>query len=66
MRTFHEQDGGEEPFRLSYHGKSHYNSVIPKEWNFENVYIKANPGETEEEAIKLSKMRIFDTKSEVQ
>ena len=44
MRTFHEQEGGAEPFRLSYHGKSHYNSVIPNNWCKDDIYIKTNPG----------------------
>jgi OTU domain-containing protein 5 len=34
MKTFHE--AGEEdtaiPFRLSYHGGSHYNSIVPTNW----------------------------------
>ena len=33
MRTFYEtQDSSKEPFRLSYHGKSHYNSIMPISW----------------------------------
>jgi hypothetical protein len=31
MKTFHEE-GDVTPFRLSYHGNSHYNSIVPKEW----------------------------------
>ena len=58
MRTFHEQDEGAEPFRLSYHGKSHYNSVISHDWCFDNIYIKSKPGKMEDEAIQLSKFRI--------
>jgi hypothetical protein len=57
MRTFHEQDGSEEPFRLSYHGKSHYNSIVPLGWNYEKVFFKTKPGEVEDESIKISKMR---------
>lgn len=35
MRTFHEQndDRKREPIRLSYHGNSHFNSVVTCEWN---------------------------------
>lgn len=49
MRTFHEimqfqnheQESHEmEPFRLSYHGKSHYNSIVKNDWNFERVFVK--------------------------
>lgn len=57
MRTFHETDGGEEPIRLSYHGQSHYNSIVPLNWNYEKVYVKRKPGEVEEEAIYLSRNR---------
>lgn len=57
MRTFHEQDGSNEPFRLSYHGKSHYNSIVQMDWNYDKVFIKTTPGEIEDEAIKMSKLR---------
>mmetsp|Transcript_7181 Transcript_7181/g.6275 ORF Transcript_7181/g.6275 Transcript_7181/m.6275 type:complete len:104 (-) Transcript_7181:594-905(-) len=41
MRTFHEsEEDGQEPFRLSYHGRSHYNSVVCKEWNEQSRYVK--------------------------
>lgn len=60
MRTFHENDGGEEPFRLSYHGRSHYNSVIPNDWTPDSAFIKSKPGIVEDEAIKLSKMKILE------
>ena len=62
MRTFHEVDSEEgenlqqdEPFRLSYHGKSHYNSIVWKKWTKEDVYIKEQPGVVEDEAISISK-----------
>jgi hypothetical protein len=55
MRTFHEQEEGDnEPFRLSYHGRSHYNSVIPLNWNYEKVFVKSKPGEFENNAIANS------------
>lgn len=28
MRTFHETSGHAEPFRLSYHGRCHYNAIV--------------------------------------
>eukprot|EP00347_Sterkiella_histriomuscorum_P013052 403366200 len=57
MRTFHEQDGSNEPIRLSYHGKSHYNSIVRMDWTYEKVFVKTKAGEIEDEAIKLSKLR---------
>jgi OTU domain-containing protein 5 len=57
MRTFHELDGSEVPFRLSYHGRSHYNSIVSTDWNYEKVFIKRKPGEVEDEAINMSKIR---------
>lgn len=57
MRTFHEQEGSDVPFRLSYHGRSHYNSIIPLDWNYDKVFISSTPGEAEDEAIKMSRLR---------
>ena len=57
MRTFHETDGTDEPFRLSYHGGQHYNSIIPTNWNYEKVYVKTDSGTIEDEAIKQSRER---------
>ena len=51
MKTFHEQKSTAEPIRLSYHGKSHYNSVVPKDWNYEKVIVKSEPGYLEDEAL---------------
>jgi OTU domain-containing protein 5 len=62
MRTFHEQIGGAEPFRLSYHGRSHYNSVVTENWNYEKVFVTSNPGVIEDEAISNSKRRIEESK----
>jgi hypothetical protein len=54
MRTFHEHcDSGIEPIRLSYHGKSHYNAVVPKGWTEEQIYVKEEPGVIEDRAIAL-------------
>jgi hypothetical protein len=57
MRTFHEQVGSQEPFRLSYHGSNHYNSIIATNWNYEKVFIKQDPGKFEDDALKQSKLR---------
>jgi hypothetical protein len=57
MRTFHEQVGSQEPFRLSYHGSSHYNSIIATNWNYEKVFIKQDPGKFEDDALRQSKLR---------
>lgn len=57
MRTFHEKFGSHEPFRLSYHGSSHYNSIVPANWNYEKVYIKSAAGIVEDEAIQNSTQR---------
>lgn len=57
MRTFHELDGTDTPFRLSYHGRTHYNSIVPLDWNYDKVFIKRKPGEIEDEAISMSKLR---------
>jgi hypothetical protein len=57
MRTFHEKDGTEIPFRLSYHGRSHYNSIVPLNWNYDKVFFKSKPGHIEDEAIHVSKIR---------
>lgn len=54
MRTFHEHcDSDVEPIRLSYHGKSHYNAVIPFGWTKEKVYVHEPPGVIEDRAISL-------------
>jgi len=51
MRTFHENGGSLEPFRLSFHGHNHYNSIVPHNWNYEKIYIKTVPGKFEEESL---------------
>ena len=55
MRTFHEQqDEGNHvtPIRLSYHGQSHYNSIIPKDWTVSMALVTSDPGFIEKEAIE--------------
>ena len=55
MRTFHEHcDNMVEPIRLSYHGMSHYNAVVPMSWTKDSIYVKTQPGEVEEKAILLN------------
>jgi len=54
MRTFHEREGANEPIRLSYHGKSHYNAVVSKEWNHDKIYVNSEPGTIENEALEAS------------
>ncbi len=39
MRTFHETSGSAEPFRLSYHGRCHYNAIVNNQWTFENCIV---------------------------
>ena len=34
MKTFHESVGSSTPMRLSYHGRSHYNSVVEKDRHY--------------------------------
>lgn len=63
MKTFHEtREGGEAPnrvFRLSYHGNSHYNSIIPADWEESKMRSRCffdpfTEGQIEREAIKWS------------
>jgi len=56
MRTFHEspEEGEEEiqPIRISYHGRNHYNAVVPHNWSpLEHRYVKEDPGVLEETAM---------------
>jgi hypothetical protein len=51
MRTFHEFIGPQQPIRLSYHGASHYNAIVPLDWNYEKVFVTTEPGAFEEKAI---------------
>jgi hypothetical protein len=53
MKTFHEpnnfKDKERVPIRLSYHGNSHYNCIVPKNWNSQNNSLIADiePGQIE-------------------
>ena len=40
------------PFRLSYHGRGHYDTVVPQEWCVADSFYESNPGAVEEEAIQ--------------
>ena len=62
MKTFHEsKDGGESNrvFRLSYTGNSHYNSIVPADWEESRMKTKCffdpfTEGQIEKAAIKSS------------
>ena len=47
------------PIRISYHGKEHYNSIIPRKNNYEiwinykDSMINTTPGEYEEQILKM-------------
>ena len=51
------------PIRVSYHGKEHYNSVVPTKFdldiwrNYKDNMISKNPGEYEDEVLYLKKQR---------
>lgn len=52
MRTFHEHcDSSVAPLRLSYHGKSHYNALVPSGWSKDQSFLKEVPGVFEESVI---------------
>ena len=77
LKTFHEnikefnlKDEKEEnkrvkisPIRVSYHGKEHYNSVVPTKFdfdiwrNYKDNMINKPPGEYEDEVLKLKQER---------
>ena len=54
MKTFHE-NGDSTPLRLSFHGSSHYNSIVPMSWNHKSSLSSTEPGIIEDEAISMSK-----------
>ena len=63
MRTFHEgQEEGNTviPIRLSYHGKSHYNTIVPKEWTVSCALVTSEPGFIEKEALEWSEKNAID------
>ena len=51
------------PIRISYHGNEHYNSVVPTKFDFDiwrsykDSMISRNPGEYEDEILKLKQER---------
>lgn len=55
MRTFHEQNDERkrEPIRLSYHGQSHFNSVLRSDWSPANRFENSEPGIIEDQAIEV-------------
>lgn len=55
LRTFHENDPtkAKTPFRLSYHGKNHYNAVVSKEWGAKYRLISSEPGLLEDTNIAI-------------
>lgn len=63
MRTFHEQQDENAhvtPIRLSYHGQSHYNSMVPKGWTVSEALVDSDPGVIEKEAIEWSEKNAID------
>ena len=40
------------PIRISYHGKNHYNAVVPQDWESQDCLIKEEPGTVEDWAIQ--------------
>jgi OTU domain-containing protein 5 len=68
LRCFHEDSSNNKnsgievtPIRISYHGKKHYNSVVPLKEdnnnynNYKNNIIKTKPGIYEDKIIKIAK-----------
>ena len=40
---------------MSYHGRSHYNAVVPENWNpIDSKLIKRQPGEIEHQALIMA------------
>lgn len=58
------------PIRISYHGKEHYNSIIPRKNNYEiwinykNNILTQNPGEYEEQILKMKEEENKEKKEE--
>ena len=54
MRTFHETKKNKNaPFRLSYHGKNHYNAVVSSAWGKDYRLISSQPGLIEDTNIAI-------------
>jgi hypothetical protein len=74
LKTFHENPDGfnrstresisKSKIRISYHGKAHYNSLIPTDQyeNFKNELIKTQPGEYENAILEKVKWRVLQEK----
>lgn len=62
MRTFHEQEDERNrvPIRLSYHGKSHYNSVVPLNWQPFNKLEGGEVGSIEDFSIQAHQQFLKD------
>lgn len=59
MRTFHEQiqegDAQVQPIRVSYHGRNHYNAIVPTDWDpVTHRYIQEVEGIVESQALQLA------------
>ena len=56
MKTFHENKDEDDNriFRLSYHGNSHYNSIVPANHTFGGFFNANEAGKIEQEAIQWS------------
>ena len=58
------------PIRISYHGKEHYNSIIPRKNNYDvwisykNSMINKNPGEYEDQILKMKSEEKKEKKEE--
>lgn len=66
MRTFHEHcDSQVEPIRLSYHGKSHYNALVPVGWTARLAFINEEPGIFEDRVIQMYNKDQQDTSFDV-
>jgi len=53
MKTFHENFGEGEPIRISYHGQSHYNSIVNKDFHI--PLLSTPPGVHELNAVTIAK-----------
>ncbi len=75
LKTFHEtekenirkievvkkEEKSNFPIRLSYHGKAHYNSIVPNDdYQFKQLLLTTPRGEIENKAIETAKMRIIE------
>ena len=58
MRTFHEQadeNQAQQPIRISYHGRNHYNAVVRQDFHPDrDKYTKSLPGDLENQALQMA------------